>query len=91
MKAYVEVHIWIHVFLTSALGGRECSASRTCRYTPEERAPDIHWIGGCVNLRTGLDDMEKLKFLTLPELELRPLSLRVSLYLLRCSVTETWL
>jgi hypothetical protein len=32
------------------------------------RAPVTHWIGGA-----RLDDMEKLKFLTLPGLELRSL------------------
>jgi hypothetical protein len=40
-------------------------------------------IGGWVGSRTGLDDVEKRKFLTLPELELRPLGLpagRQSLY-----------
>jgi hypothetical protein len=34
-----------------------------------------HWIGGWVNPRAGLDDVEKRKFLTLPGLELRPLGL----------------
>jgi hypothetical protein len=38
-----------------------------------ERAPGTHWIGGWVDLRAGLDDLEKRKFLTLPGLELRPL------------------
>jgi hypothetical protein len=33
----VDVHI--HVFLTSALVGNEWSASRSCRFTPGERAP----------------------------------------------------
>jgi hypothetical protein len=32
--------------LTSALDGGEWLASRPGRYTPRERAPDIHWIGG---------------------------------------------
>jgi hypothetical protein len=36
-----------------------------------ERAPDTHWIGGWVDPRVGLDDVEKRKFLTLPGLELR--------------------
>jgi hypothetical protein len=40
---------------------------------PGERAPSTHWIGGWVDPRAGLDDVEKGKFLTLPELELRPL------------------
>jgi hypothetical protein len=32
-----------------------------------------HWIGGWVDPRAGLDDMEKRKFLTLPGLEFQPL------------------
>jgi hypothetical protein len=32
--------------------------------------PGTHWIGGWVDLRAGLDDLEKRKFLTLPGLEL---------------------
>jgi hypothetical protein len=39
----------------------------------KERVPGTHWIGDTVDPRTGLDDMEKLEFLTLPGLELRPL------------------
>jgi hypothetical protein len=30
---------YIHAFLTSALDGGECSASRPARFTPRERAP----------------------------------------------------
>jgi hypothetical protein len=54
MKAYVEVD----VFLTSALVGCEWSAPRPGRFTPPpgERAPDTHWIGGCVNPRAGMVD-----------------------------------
>jgi hypothetical protein len=33
----------------------------------------IHWIGGCVGPRAGLDEVEKTKFLTPPGLKLRPL------------------
>jgi hypothetical protein len=40
---------------------------------PQERASGTHYIGGWVDPRAGLDDMEKRKFLTLPGLELRPL------------------
>jgi hypothetical protein len=43
------------------------------RFTPGERPPGTHWIGGWADLRAGLDDLEKRKFLTLPGLELRPL------------------
>jgi hypothetical protein len=38
----------------------------------EERAPGTHSIGGWVDPRAGLDDVEE-KFLTLPGLQLRPL------------------
>jgi hypothetical protein len=40
---------------------------------PGERAPGTQWIGGWVDPRASLDDVEKRKFLTLPGLELRPL------------------
>jgi hypothetical protein len=79
------VDVQIRVFLTSALGGGEWSASRPCRFIPEERATDTHWIGNWVDPRAGLDDMEKLKFLNLPGLELRPFGRgvrKLSLYLL---------
>jgi hypothetical protein len=72
MKAYGRVDLSIHFFLTSALAGGEWSASRPCRFTPGERAPGIHWIGGWVGPRAGLDDVKNRKFLTLPGLELRP-------------------
>jgi hypothetical protein len=89
MKAYGGVDIQNHVFLTLALVGSEWSASRPCRFTPSERTPSIHWIGGWVGPRASLDGMEKLKFLTLLVLELRLLSCPVhsqSLYRLRyCS------
>jgi hypothetical protein len=42
------------------------------RFTPRERAPGTHWIGGWVGPRAGLDYEEKTKFLILPGLELRP-------------------
>jgi hypothetical protein len=78
MKAYGGVDLYIHIFLTSALVGNELSASRPSRFTPEERAPSTHWIGGLVDPRAGLDDVEKRKFLTLLGLELRPLGGPVS-------------
>jgi hypothetical protein len=71
MKAYGEVDVKVHIFLTSAPVGGEWSASRPCRFTLGERAPSTHWIGGWVDLRAGLDYVEKRKFLTLSGLELR--------------------
>jgi hypothetical protein len=40
---------------------------------PQGKSPGIHWIGGWVGPVTGLDDVEKRKFLILPGLQLRPL------------------
>jgi hypothetical protein len=79
-----------------ALVGGEWSASRPFCFTPGERATGTNWIGGWVDPRAGLDDMGKRKFITLPELELRPLGRPVrsqSLYRLRypgpwCSVNS---
>jgi hypothetical protein len=69
MKTYGGMDVQIHIFLTSPLAGGEWSASRPGRF-----APGTHWIGGWVDPRAGLDDVEKRKFLTLPGLDLRPLS-----------------
>jgi hypothetical protein len=72
--------------LTSALGEGEWSDSRPGSFTTGERASGTHWIGGWVNLRADLDDVEKRNFFTLPELELQPLGLPArsqSLYRLR--------
>jgi hypothetical protein len=48
-------------FLTSALDGREWSASRHSRFIPKEIAPDTHWIGGWVGPRAALDAVVKRK------------------------------
>jgi hypothetical protein len=66
MKAYVGLDVYIHIFLTSALGRGEWSASRTGRFTPGERAPGTHWIGGRVDPSAGPDEVDKSKFLILP-------------------------
>jgi hypothetical protein len=72
MKAYWKMDVRIHIFFTSALAGGEWSASRPGGFTSEEGAPGTHWIGGWVDPRAGLDDVENKIFLTLPGLELRP-------------------
>jgi hypothetical protein len=73
MKAYKEVDVEIHVFLTYAPIGWKWSTSHSCRFTPGEPAPRANWVGGWVDPRTGIDDMEKWNFLNVPELELRSL------------------
>jgi hypothetical protein len=62
MKAYGEVDVQIDAFLTSALAGRELSASRPGHFTPRERVPGIHGIRGWVGPRAGLDNMETRKY-----------------------------
>jgi hypothetical protein len=47
--------------LISALDESEWSASRPCRFTPRERAPGTHWIGGWVSPRAVLDSVVKRK------------------------------
>jgi hypothetical protein len=56
----VDVYEYIHVFLTSVLVGGEWSASRPCRFTPGERVRGTHCIGGWVDPRASLDDVEKI-------------------------------
>jgi hypothetical protein len=54
MKAYRVVDVYIHIFLTSTLVINEWFASRPGSFTP-----GTNWIGGCVDPKAGLDDMEK--------------------------------
>jgi hypothetical protein len=49
------------------------SASHPCSFIPREKSSSTHSIGGWVDPRVGLDDVETLKFLPPPGLEVRPL------------------
>jgi hypothetical protein len=69
-----SVCIEIHIFLNLALVGDEWSVSRSGRFTPEERAPSTHLIGGRMGSRARLDYVAKRKFLTLQELELKQIA-----------------
>jgi hypothetical protein len=60
-------------FLNVPRAGSEWSASRLARYSPGDEVPGTHSIGDWVDPRTGLDDVEERKFLTLPGLKLRHL------------------
>jgi hypothetical protein len=55
MKAYWEWRYSSTHSLISALDGGEWLASRPGRFTPREKAPGTHWIGGCVGPRAVLD------------------------------------
>jgi hypothetical protein len=59
MLAYGGVDVQIHIFLTSALGLGEWSASRPGRFTPGESAHGTYSMEGWVGSSAGLDDMEK--------------------------------
>jgi hypothetical protein len=50
-------------FLTTSLDGGEWSASRPYYFTPRERIPGTHSLGGSVGPRAGLEDLEKSKVL----------------------------
>jgi hypothetical protein len=91
MKAYGGVDVQIHIFLTSALARGEWSALRPGLFTLGKRAPGTHWVEGWVEPRTGLDDMDKWKFLPPPGLELRPVGRPArsqSMYRLRYPVSS---
>jgi hypothetical protein len=47
--------------LTSAVDGREWSASRLDRFTPKERAPGTYWIEGWVGPRAVVNAVVKRK------------------------------
>jgi hypothetical protein len=55
MKAYGGVDVSIHFFYLGTSRRWDISG----RFTPGEKAPDTHWIGGWVDPRARLNDMEK--------------------------------
>jgi hypothetical protein len=61
MGTIVAVGLYLHAFLTSALGGGEWSASRPGRFTPRERVPNTHWVGDWVGPKAILDTVVKRK------------------------------
>jgi hypothetical protein len=83
--------------LTSALDGGEWSASRPGRFTPRERAPSTHWIGGWVDSRAVLDAVVKRKIPTLRRDSnnrtpiVQPVAQRYTMFTLNLSVFETYL
>jgi hypothetical protein len=61
MKTYWGMEVELHAFFTSALDGGEWSASRPGRFTPTERAPGTHLLGGWEGPRAVLDAVMKRK------------------------------
>jgi hypothetical protein len=61
MKAYWEWRYSSTHSLTPALDGGEWSASHPGCFTPKERVPGTHWIGGWVGPRARLETVSKRK------------------------------
>jgi hypothetical protein len=61
MKAYEGVEAQLHTFLKSALHGDKWSTSCSGGFTPGERVPGTHWIGGWVGPRIGRNAVAKRK------------------------------
>jgi hypothetical protein len=66
-----RVEVLAPLFLASSLDRGESSASRPSHFTPGERFPGTHWIGGLVGPRVGLDNVEERK-ISCPCRELNP-------------------
>jgi hypothetical protein len=58
MKAYGEVDVESHIFLTSEIFEGESSASRSGHVNPGKKLNDVHWIGGRLGPSAGLDGIE---------------------------------
>ena len=63
-----KVEVYLHSFLISALDGGERSTSGTFRFTPGERTPAIHYLGGRVGPRANVHSREK-KEIPCPDLD----------------------
>jgi hypothetical protein len=61
MKAYWGTEVQLHAFFTSVLDEGEWPALRPSRFTPRDKAPGTHWIGGWVGPRASLDVAVKRK------------------------------
>lgn len=69
IKAYGEVKVWLHAFLTLALYGDKLSGSLLGHFTPRGRAPGTYSLGGMVGPKANLDALEKRNLLLLPGIE----------------------
>ena len=61
-KAYREVEVHLHSFLTSAIDGMSCERHASAAPFPGNN-PGPQWIGGWVGPRAGLVISEKMEFL----------------------------
>jgi hypothetical protein len=76
---YISMGVWgsgcINPLFSWTLHWFEVSGQihATAALPPGKEPPGTRWIGSWVGPRSGLDDVEKRKYLILPGLELRPL------------------
>jgi hypothetical protein len=63
------VELYPHAFLSSELEEDEWSALRRGRFTPGERAPSTHWIGGWVGPTASMDVVKARKIPSLTNME----------------------
>jgi hypothetical protein len=75
MKTYGRKEVYLHTRLTSALKGRNMSASSPSRFTPGSINPGTHSTGDWVGTSIGLDAVLDIKknLLHLPEVDLKVL------------------
>jgi len=60
-RAIWGLEMELRTFLTLVLDGSQWSASCPGCFIPGRRTPCTHWIEGWVNLRAGVDAVEKKK------------------------------
>jgi hypothetical protein len=63
-EGVMGLKVQFHSFLDLGTDGGEWSASRSGHFIPRERVPGIHWIGGWVGSRAGLDVVMKRNILS---------------------------
>jgi len=63
MKAYGRVEVWLYAFLISALDAYDCSALRSSRFIPSERALGPQCIGVWMCSRAAVVTMQKVNSL----------------------------
>jgi hypothetical protein len=70
-KAYGRVEVWLYAFLISALDSDECSASRSGRFIPRERAVGAQCIEAWMCSRAAVVTVLKSQLSAPPDTERR--------------------